>query len=84
MNTTEQVVDKRVRPLIESEKQVLRDLQDLASAGSHTEDVRQLADILAGIDELFLLVVVGEFNSGKSSFINALFGQKARIEGPVR
>jgi small GTP-binding protein len=83
MNTTEQVVDKRVRPLIESEKQVLKDLQDLASDGSHTEDVRQLADIIAGIDELFLLVVVGEFNSGKSSFINALFGQKARIEGPV-
>jgi small GTP-binding protein len=83
MNTTEQVVDERVRPLIESEKQVLKDLQDLAAAGSHTEDVRQLANILAGIDELFLLVVVGEFNSGKSSFINALFGQKARVEGPV-
>ena len=79
MITAEQVVDERLRPLIESEKQLLSDLQNLARAGDHSEDVRQLEGILAGIDELFLLVVVGEFNSGKSSFINALFGQKTRI-----
>jgi small GTP-binding protein len=83
MITSEQVVDERVRRLIESEKQLLIDLKSLASSGDHSEDVRRLTDIIAGIDELFLLVVVGEFNSGKSSFINALFGQKARVEGPV-
>ncbi len=27
------------------------------------------------LDELFLLVVVGEFNAGKSALINALFGE---------
>lgn len=83
MSKTEQIVDERLRPLIESEKQLLKGLQELATAGGHTEDARRLSDILTGIDELFLLVIVGEFNSGKSSFINALFGQKARVEGPV-
>jgi small GTP-binding protein len=83
MSNTEQIVDERLRPLIESEKQLLKGLQELAAAGGHTEDARRLSDILIGIDELFLLVIVGEFNSGKSSFINALFGQKARVEGPV-
>jgi small GTP-binding protein len=83
MSNNEQIVDERLRPLIESEKQLLKGLQELATAGGHTEDARRLSDILAGIDELFLLVIVGEFNSGKSSFINALFGQKARVEGPV-
>jgi small GTP-binding protein len=83
MNSNEQIVDERLRPLIESEKQLLKGLQELAEAGGHIEDARRLTDILAGIDELFLLVIVGEFNSGKSSFINALFGQKARVEGPV-
>lgn len=83
MNNTEHLIDERLRPLIESEKQLLSDLINLAQAGEHKEDVRQLGDILAGIDELFLLVVVGEFNSGKSSFINALFGQKTRVEGPI-
>ena len=33
-----------------------------------------LVDALKQLDELFLLVVVGEFNSGKSSVINALLG----------
>lgn len=35
----------------------------------------------AGLDEPFLLVVVGEFNSGKSSVINALLGSAVLEEG---
>ena len=35
-----------------------------------------LDDALRQLDELFLLVIVGEFNSGKSSVINALLGSK--------
>jgi small GTP-binding protein len=33
------------------------------------------------LDELFLLVIVGEFNAGKSAFINALLGQALLTEG---
>ncbi|MDQ3684287.1 MAG: dynamin family protein [Acidobacteriota bacterium] len=83
MNVAEQLVNEQLRRLIESEKTLLKSLHDLAVAGEHTEDARRLSDILNGIDELFLLVIVGEFNSGKSSFINALFGVKTRVEGPV-
>src|SRR5215213_6234608 len=82
-NMTEQIVDERLRPFIEAEKELLGTLHGLATAGEHVEDARRLGEIMAGIDELFLLVIVGEFNSGKSSFINALFGQKIRVEGPV-
>src|SRR4026209_752568 len=32
-------------------------------------------------DELFLLVVVGEFNAGKSAFLNALTGERRMEEG---
>ncbi|CAN5283349.1 dynamin family protein [soil metagenome] len=39
---------------------------------------RQAREQLAG---LFLLVIAGEFNSGKSSFINALLGEKVLPEG---
>ncbi|MBN9386956.1 MAG: dynamin family protein [Chloroflexi bacterium] len=49
--------------------------------GADPEDRRLLAKVITGLDELFLLVVVGEFNSGKSAFINALVGQKALAEG---
>ena len=33
------------------------------------------------LDERFLLVVVGEFNAGKSAFINALVGSSFLVEG---
>jgi small GTP-binding protein len=39
---------------------------------------REATDQLAG---LFLLVIAGEFNSGKSSFINALLGERVLPEG---
>jgi small GTP-binding protein len=83
MKVTELMVDERLRPLIESERKQLEQLRDLAFAGGHASEAKRLREILAGMDELFLLVIVGEFNSGKSSFINALFGQRARVEGPV-
>jgi small GTP-binding protein len=33
------------------------------------------------LDELFLLVIIGEFNAGKSAFINALLGSRVVPEG---
>jgi len=53
----------------------------LARAGADDEDQRTLASSLARLDELFLLVVAGEFNSGKSAFINALLGARLLEEG---
>lgn len=49
--------------------------------GAAPEDRQLLAKVVTGLDELFLLVVVGEFNSGKSAFINALIGQRVLAEG---
>ncbi|HWQ12785.1 MAG TPA: dynamin family protein [Roseiflexaceae bacterium] len=44
-------------------------------------DVRTLDEAIAHLEELFLLVIAGEFNSGKSSFINALLGDTVVAEG---
>jgi small GTP-binding protein len=44
-------------------------------------DLRHLEQASAQLDELFLLVIAGEFNSGKSSFINALLGEQVLPEG---
>ncbi len=40
-----------------------------------------LAETIAGLEGLFLLVVTGEFNSGKSALINALLGDRYLEEG---
>ena len=68
--------------LLKDSRNLLNDLRaSLIQFGAAPEDHETLADSIRQLDELFLLVVVGEFNSGKSAFINALLGQKLLKEG---
>jgi small GTP-binding protein len=53
----------------------------LARIEASAEQQDALHQSIAQLDELFLLVVVGEFNSGKSAFINGLTGQPLMKEG---
>jgi len=57
----------------------LREL--LAEIETTLSDRKALSDSVRQLDELFLLVVAGEFNSGKSAFINALLGEPLQKEG---
>lgn len=57
----------------------LRDV--LADANASPDDRATLADSIRQLDDLFLLVIAGEFNAGKSAFINALLGQPLQEEG---
>jgi GTP-binding protein EngB required for normal cell division len=45
------------------------------------DDLRRFQEARQQLSGLFLLVVAGEFNSGKSSFINALLGERVLPEG---
>jgi small GTP-binding protein len=82
---------KRKRLLSERQEALLNELRALLDKLSDvlarfdtnisTDDSRALRDSIAQLDELFLLVIVGEFNSGKSSFINALLGTSIQPEG---
>jgi len=62
-------------------RQIERLLTTLAGWEARQEDLDVLRRALAQLDELFLLVVVGEFNSGKSALINALLGESYLPEG---
>ncbi len=63
-------------------RRVLADLRvELATAAATSDDAATLAESIRQLDELFLLVVVGEFNAGKSAFINALLGSRVLEEG---
>jgi small GTP-binding protein len=46
-----------------------------------TDDLRRFQEARDQLAGLFLLVIAGEFNSGKSSFINALLGERVLPEG---
>jgi small GTP-binding protein len=45
------------------------------------ESLKSLQKAILQLDELFLIVVAGEFNAGKSALLNALLGEKALLEG---
>ena len=64
------------------ERALLNDIRAaLVRSGADEAAVAELGQSIAQLDELFLLVVVGEFNSGKSAFINALIGRQMLAEG---
>lgn len=68
--------------LLKAERRQLALLRGpLAALDAPEGDLAVLDRALLQLDELFLLVIVGEFNSGKSAFINALLGQRFLVEG---
>jgi len=68
--------------VIEEERSLLTEiLYFLDAVCPNLEETNLLRDALTQLDEPFLLVVVGEFNSGKTAVINALLGQKLLSEG---
>ncbi len=76
------ILSPQQEELLKQERQWLIDLQvTLAKLGMSNEDQTTLGRSIQQLDELFLLVVVGEFNAGKSAFINALLGQTLLKEG---
>ncbi|MCU0503659.1 MAG: dynamin family protein [Anaerolineae bacterium] len=71
--------DERILQAERSQLVTLR--RPLAALDADSDDMAQLDRAILQLDELFLLVVVGEFNAGKSAFINALLGQHLLPEG---
>ncbi len=70
--------------LLARERSLLGRLGELLDQAQAPDDTRRrLADLARTLDELFLLVVAGEFNAGKSTVVNALFGRRVMEEGPV-
>ncbi|ULH16804.1 dynamin family protein [Deinococcus sp. KNUC1210] len=76
------LVTEQVQTLLTRERSLLSDLQAfLTLQGAPEAALQQARQALANLDESFLLVVVGEFNAGKSSFVNALLGDAVLPEG---
>jgi len=66
---------KKQRNIITAEKSLLSSSSIfLSSINGDKVDLNLLEDTLAQLDEMFLVVVAGEYNSGKTAFINTLLG----------
>jgi predicted GTPase len=76
------ILDDRREALVGRERELLgRLISFLRDFGAPREDVELVGRALADLEEMFLLVIVGEFNSGKSAFVNALLGADIAEEG---
>lgn len=70
--------------LLRTEKKYLSDLYaTLSEMKSPPAELGALQDALVRLEELFLIVIVGEFNAGKSALVNALLGAKVLQEGAI-
>ncbi|KAG2381975.1 hypothetical protein C9374_005767 [Naegleria lovaniensis] len=68
--------------ILESEKAALGHLlKILESVEGTEEDIDLLRKSISQLEEHFLMVIVGEFNAGKSSFINSMLGDRYLREG---
>jgi len=75
------LTDEQARFLRE-EKETLSEIRlALTEIDVPREALTTLQDAILQLDELFLLVVVGEFNAGKSALVNALLRQRVLPEG---
>lgn len=78
------LVAPNIAALLDGERDVLTRLAALLDrTGADPDAVDRLHEIIDRLDQLFLVVVVGEFNAGKSTVLNALFGEKLMEEGPI-
>ncbi|HEY9422434.1 MAG TPA: dynamin family protein, partial [Thermoanaerobaculia bacterium] len=76
------ILNRNQDELLAENRRLVADLQTvLARFDASADDQATLRRSAQQLDELFLLVVAGEFNAGKSAFINALLGSKVLEEG---
>jgi len=67
------LIQPQTQEVLARERALLAEIGTFLTARGAPFDVLSLAQTaLSALDETFLLVVVGEFNAGKSSFLNAL------------
>ncbi len=85
MVMTGSVLHERQRDLLRQERALVGELHTHLAQFVEIDPsrVKTLQQVMAALDELFLLVIVGEFNAGKSATINALLRAPVMKEGVI-
>ncbi|MDQ3386385.1 MAG: dynamin family protein [Actinomycetota bacterium] len=79
-----EILDKRQETLVTRERALIESLTEfLTGFGAPSGDIDLLRQTLSDMGDPFLLVIVGEFNAGKSAFVNALIGDEVAKEGSL-
>lgn len=76
-----QIVNEKYSRLILEEKALLESLSAEVRTLSYEEFEKKIKAVRENLENLFSIVFVGEFSTGKSSIINALLGERILPEG---
>ena len=77
-----ELLSSATQALLDSERRLLGEIAAALAADDGAASSRaSLIGAIEQLDDLFLVVVVGEFNAGKSAFLNTLLGADALAEG---
>lgn len=78
------ILQEQQRSLLQKERRIADELQvcltGFEGADAYAATLRQ---VTSALDDLFLIVIVGEFNAGKSACINSLLHQEVLEEGVI-
>ena len=73
----QQILSPLQQTIVEGEKLILADLHAmLLAVEAGKETVQLVDDMRSRVDDIYSVVIAGEFNSGKSSLINSLLGRE--------
>jgi len=83
-NTLTRRLDEKIAQGMSEERELLKALRDLLIKQDFDDQViDQVAGLTGHLEELFLLVVVGEVKAGKSTFINSLLNAEVCKVGAI-
>ena len=83
-NTLTQRLDEKIAEGMTEERELLKSLRDLLIKQDFEDSVvDQVTGLVGHLEELFLLVIVGEVKAGKSTFINSLLNSDVCKVGAI-
>lgn len=77
------IKNKELKRTLKEVSELLKDVEGFFAGMGHTDIEKKIRDMAKQMAEPFYIIVAGEYNSGKSSFVNALLGKKILRVGPT-
>ncbi|MHC4840606.1 MAG: dynamin family protein, partial [Planctomycetota bacterium] len=83
-NTLTNRLEERIAEGLSEERQLLKQLRDLLIKQDFADEtIEHVSGLINSMEELFLLVIVGEVKAGKSTFINSLLNDEVCKVGAI-
>ncbi|MFQ5956488.1 MAG: dynamin family protein [Candidatus Brocadiales bacterium] len=77
------IKNKELKRTLNEVSELLKDVEGFFSRLGHTGTEKKIRDMAKQMTEPFYIIIAGEYNSGKSTFVNAILGKRILRVGPT-